>query len=117
MKREEEIRLRADEYAKETWAIGTPYSGFIAGVLWADSHPQWISVADRLPEENKNVFLFSKETGNAIGKYNNGAFFTEMSIRSNGNKELGTYVEFSYKVVNLNVTHWMPLPEPPQTEE
>lgn len=78
---------------------------------------QWISVADRLPEENKNVLLFSKETGNVIGKYNNGAFFTEMSIRSNGNKELGTYIEFSYNILNLNVTHWMPLPEPPQTEE
>lgn len=78
---------------------------------------QWISVADRLPEKNKNVLLFSKETSTVIGKYLNGLFFTETSIRSNGNKELGTYVEFSYKVVNLNVTHWMPLPEPPQTEE
>lgn len=78
---------------------------------------QWISVADRLPEKNKNVLLFSKETGTVIGKCLNGLFFTETSIHSNGNKELGTYVEFSYKVVNLNVTHWMPLPEQPQTEE
>lgn len=78
---------------------------------------QWISVADRLPEKNKNVLLFSKETSTVIGKYLNGLFFTETSIRSNGNKELGTYVEFSYKVVNFNVTHWMPLPETPQTEE
>ena len=63
---------------------------------------RWIPVAERLPESEKCVLVYSKDGGVAEGKYN--ARFNE-------------WVQFRWNVTNLrNVTHWMPLPEPPEGE-
>ena len=62
----------------------------------------WISVKDRLPEGGKCVLVYSQDGGVAEGKYN--ARFKE-------------WVQFRWSVTDLkNVTHWMPLPEPPKEE-
>ena len=63
---------------------------------------KWIPVAERLPESEKCVLVYSKDGGVAEGKYN--ARFNE-------------WVQFRWNVTKLrNVTHWMPLPEPPEGE-
>lgn len=55
MTREEQIkeaaRQRADQYDHPSKWSDT-YYGFIDGAKWADSHPQWIPVEEKLPEEN-----------------------------------------------------------------
>jgi hypothetical protein len=51
---------------------------------------EWISVEDRLPEEGDVVLTFSKNGGRAVRKFDNGQF--------------GYYDD---------ITHWMPLPDPP----
>lgn len=66
--------------------------------------PKWISVEERLPKEGKFVLLqYAKNTQNptlharntmAVGRYEYGMFLVE-----------GCPVK---------VTHWMPLPEPPE---
>ena len=69
---------------------------------------EWISVKDRLPENDDNVLVIVN------GKYNNVTFVNAMMIAAFCDDEhvwfLNEYPDF----VHANVTHWMPLPEPPK---
>lgn len=58
--------------------------------------PKWIPVTDRLPEKHERVLVYSKATrmGRSID-----------FINSDGNW-----------YTTSQVTHWMPLPEPPKEE-
>ena len=60
---------------------------------------RWIPVSERLPEKDKSVFVFTDcgETDFAYIGHTTGHWFT------NGMLLIPT------------VTHWMPLPEPPET--
>ena len=63
---------------------------------------KWIPVTERLPESGKCVLIYSKEGMVAEGSY--WAF----------NKK---WTQYRWSVKDLqNVTHWMPLPEPPETK-
>ena len=63
---------------------------------------RWTPVTERLPEGGRCVLVYSQDGGVAEGKYN--ARFKE-------------WVQFRWSVTGLkNVTHWMPLPEPPKEE-
>ena len=63
---------------------------------------KWIPVTEMLPDSEKCVLVYSQDGGVAEGKYN--ARFKE-------------WVQFRWNVTELNnVTHWMPLPEPPKGE-
>lgn len=62
-----------------------------------DIAPEWISVAERLPDEKQKVLLYSPTDGINIGHRLD---------------EVGRfYVSKSYPD---RPTHWMPLPEPPK---
>jgi hypothetical protein len=63
-----------------------------------DLAPKWISVKDRLPEEEKEVLCY---LGNALGKGIVVAF-----------RRHGDWYFDGWKCPT--VTHWMPLPEPPK---
>lgn len=59
---------------------------------------EWISVEDRLPENKVRVLLFDNEGfGVVSGRLIASVWYLE-----------------SEKDLNSNVTHWMPLPEPPK---
>ena len=58
---------------------------------------QWISVKDRLPEDDRDYLLFIKRGDFDVGYFRSG-FWT------------------SYAEISPEVTHWMPLPEPPKEE-
>ena len=64
---------------------------------------EWISVEDRLPEENELVLMWEPDFGEK-GVVENG-YFTEDKVFSDSYGELNNDV----------VTHWMPLPPPPDT--
>ena len=71
---------------------GDGYSeGLDACARRADEHPHWISVKDELPEEDGVYLFFDAGTQ-------------------------GVYVSFFWADLKLNegVTHWMPLPAPPE---
>jgi hypothetical protein len=70
----------------------------IKGAILADRQKRWISVEDRLPEILKPVLFVSND------EVWDGALIPDRWVSSNG-------YEF------FDVTHWMPLPEPPKTEE
>lgn len=64
-----------------------------------DAAPEWISVKDRLPDSEMDILVYEKN----IGPYG-----MSMSVISYDPKMFDPYWN--------NVTHWMPLPEPPKMD-
>lgn len=77
---------------------------FASGVTWADAHPKnpWISVKDKLPEENRKVFFILLFRG--IHKEYLAGLYREHKWET----ERRTYLSPSFDGI---VTHWMPIPE------
>jgi hypothetical protein len=71
---------------------------------------EWISIEEALPQENQRVIYYFRHTGISIGIYNRVEYPKEIAGQS------GIYGNaFSGRGGFLvdDVTHWMPLPEPP----
>lgn len=69
----------------------------------ADVQPvKWISVAERLPEQNTRVIGFMAWKGITAIEYQHGKWYSIDHLQS---------------LPNEAVTHWMPLPEPPKDGE
>lgn len=99
-------------------------AGFIADHLIANgvTVQEWVSVDDRLPDEHESLFARYKGTD----KWLNGMFMTISDLvivcaeYENGRRIVKTAntVDGVWKVENIfhqcRVTHWMPLPEPPE---
>ena len=66
--------------------------------------PKWISVEDRLPEVGQKVMVCGLKKGMQVGAFRG-------LMRAGRNR-----VWQWKKDVPLEVTHWMPLPEPPKKE-
>ena len=63
---------------------------------------EWISVKDRLPEENTEVLIYCKtNSGKEVFFVDKICYFRGLPI---------------WQVWSEKVTHWMPLPEPPKGE-
>ena len=60
---------------------------------------EWISVKDRMPEKGSSVLIYSKEGKRAEGTYMGG----------------GRWMQYRWSCY-VTVTHWMPLPEPPEVK-
>lgn len=63
--------------------------------------PHWISVEERLPEDDGHVLIYSLGGGVAEGIYS---------------KIYKKWVQYRWSVFEPEVTHWMPLPMPPKEE-
>ena len=71
----------------------------------------WISVKDRLPEEDSTKFIiFTEGVDVYCGRYYS---------RNSFNRESFFIVESQNGHIfnDSNVTHWMPLPDPPKDEK
>ena len=65
---------------------------------------EWISVDERLPEENGRYLTANKRCDDKIDVFDlwfNGGFW---------------YIDEEDDVFDFEVTHWMPMPEPPKGE-
>ena len=79
---------------------GVLLSAFRAGAHWADSYPNWISVEDYPKVDISCTLLVHYVDGTIdICDY------------------YGDYYDYTGENVTRNVTHWMPLPQPPRKEE
>lgn len=104
---EEEIEDAAAEFAENTIAVGDKdlEHGFNNGAKWMQEQlePKWIPVSERLPKKegvNYLVIVKNKNKEGGIFLFDVG-YFEEGIFYKNNTWE--------------NVTHWMPLPEPPKT--
>lgn len=81
---------------------------------------QWIPVDERLPDDREKVLAFHKTT---YGRYHDIVRFANCledvdNFDLIGHKHSGFYKydgEYGYYEVT-NISHWMPLPEPPEGE-
>ena len=75
------------------------------GAAWADEHPKnpWVSVKDRLPEPEQEVFLYDRDSVKhyAIGWLR----------KKKGYCKSKWFVTNGY-VTDERITHWMPIVEP-----
>lgn len=76
---------------------------FVQGAEWQSKQSPWISVKERLPESNKEVLLYDK---NSIRHYVIGWL-----RRDKGYNE-GMWRLSNGRVEDKGITHWMPIDEP-----
>lgn len=69
-----------------------------------DQFNKWISVKDRLPTVNVGVLVYTPRLKNIF----------EVFYTVNGKWEIVSYR--GSEILNDEVTHWMPLPQPPKGE-
>ena len=69
---------------------------FSLGARWADKHPRWISVHDKLPKDGQHAATINKVGVQDVRHYSHGKWYSNF-----GN-------EYD------DITHWMPLPQPPK---
>jgi hypothetical protein len=67
-------------------------------------HHEWISVKDRMPEDDVSILICSKRKTISKATYSS---------------SMGRYniADSDYWYNELDVTHWMPLPEPPKPKD
>lgn len=84
----------------------------------AASVPQWISVKDRLPEAEQEVLVISRGWGDRllyVGQYKKMEAQTSPLTGITSKESDWLLWGWSY-LKEPQVTHWMPLPEPPKGE-
>ena len=82
-------------------------------------HPQWISVKKKLPEQAGYSCLVSAEYGDgkraefiAFTGYGESEWYTYDALFMEKEREADNRVHHNY-----HITHWMPLPEPPEVKQ
>lgn len=97
MTREEEFTNACIDFKNESLPEGADISyAFFRGAIWADSHPKWISVKDRLPLDSGKYLIYEKRG------FVRQAYFAQDTKSWNDRKAF------------FIPTHWMPLPAPPK---
>ena len=80
---------------------------------------KWISVEDRLPTHSDSVFIWPQVDWDEVEGRFTGEYHSSKFKRGNREHEAGWYAEttdgYRSYMEFINVTHWMPLPEPPTT--
>ena len=76
---------------------------FISGAEWQSKQSPWISVKERLPEPNKEVLLYDK---NSIRHYVIGW------LRRDKGYNNGMWALSNGWIEDKDITHWMPIDKP-----
>ena len=98
------------DFADEKWTgemLGIVYDAVYAteAVMSEDKSSQWISVEDRLPEINQNVLVIRTNPNVVTNGYiHERGHWIWSNLRGSTHKADGFHA----------ITHWMPMPSPPQ---
>lgn len=90
MTREEAIKFAVHAQSLADLPEVKEFYAFAESAIREQEERRWIPVTERLPDIGKDVLIYSKEDGVDVDYY--------------GGDMFGYW----------NVTHWMPLPEPPK---
>lgn len=77
----------------------------------------WISVQKELPEARQEVLVFCKWDDSPLIAFHDNAYWTEKcdNIEIIGDAVATTEIhKVGAKDIGCEITHWMPLPEPPK---
>ena len=77
---------------------------------------EWISVENKLPQERGHYLVMLKTDGN-IGFEVHEHLIRIMYFGSEGWRLPRHYPEWIHEALKQEVTHWMPLPEPPKEQK
>ncbi|QPW26472.1 DUF551 domain-containing protein [Edwardsiella ictaluri] len=84
----------------------------IAWKLWQAAQPKWIKCSEQMPPENVLVVIADQNSygvyGSAVATRRAGYFHPAEGLKAS-NYDGGAIVE-----IDMEVTHWMPLPNPPE---
>lgn len=94
---EEHANLRCPEQGPEFIVWCMCRDDFLAG--YQAAKPEWISVKERLPEENELVLIYQPKAGNWVSSHDKHGW----GMWENG--------------LTCEPTHWMPLPEVPKHDK
>ena len=72
-----------------------------------EAERRWIPVSERLPEDGETVFVIIHD---GFERFENGNEVARLTYLGNGNW-------WSWESERYVVTHWMPLPKPPEVQE
>ena len=98
MTRQEQIEQEAKTHSADV----LDRHWFKRGAEWADQHPQWISIEDKMPNEKGRYIVHAERL--IISNIVCEAFFDGKLWWHHSSGAI------------LDVTHWMPLPASPATE-
>lgn len=82
---------------------------------------EWISVKDKLPELYDFVMVFANNLGTnepkpmSIGRWDGEKW--EFVNHASPMPNYGAYMDIEYLMDSDDVTHWMPLPNPPAKQD
>lgn len=93
--------VKAAEEAERMFAEDQICQAFLAGCEHKQKEMQWISVEERLPEDGQTVAFVVKSDDLRDGFVYGGKY---------------SYGDFCTPGVGFAASHWMPLPEPPNTD-
>jgi hypothetical protein len=98
--KQETLEEAAENYS-QGWGENDDVKSFIAGAKWQAKSMRWVSVKDELPNVNQYVIIYDGISVKDFYYFNN-------------LKEFRSFYEGNgIEPKNENVTHWMPLPQPP----
>ena len=103
----------AEEYAKQLahLFLGNGLSLktiLLMAIDFGQQHPNWISVDEELPEKGKDVLVWSSGSDEPmVGYY----------WHWNWQRKQHMFDVYNDRKIRGNITHWMPLPQPPRKEE
>ena len=75
---------------------------------------KWISVKERLPEEEDCICIVCADEGH--NQFSRAWAFFDIGTDASGNR-INFFREFYGDALISNVTHWMPLPDLPSAED
>jgi len=73
---------------------------------------KWISVKDRLPENNSRILAWSD--GSLYDSFFMGDNFILLGYSSHHKKQIMGNLYMKKEFILRDISHWMPLPEPPE---
>lgn len=83
---------------------------FISGAEWQSKQSPWISVNERLPEENENIIIMCEHGAIFNGTYCNGVWFCMDGYIHDIYKSNPIYSSMSSIPSLLEPVAWMPIP-------